>query len=67
MAATATTPATPSLWGRLQGGISIEDVAKLLWHASIEITQKHYAPSVKSRHDLLEREIWRVYEIGTDF
>lgn len=53
--------------GLLEGGVSIENVAKLLGHANIEITQKHYAPWVKSRQDLLEREIWRVYEIGTEF
>jgi hypothetical protein len=52
--------------GLPQGWVSIENVAKLLGHASIEITEKHYVPWVKSRQDLLEREIWRVYEIGTD-
>jgi len=40
--------------------------AKLLGHASIDVTETHYAPCVKTRQDMLEREIYRVYEIGTD-
>jgi integrase/recombinase XerD len=50
----------------MQGGVSIENVARLLGHASINITEKHYAPWVKTRQDMLKREIWRVYEIGTE-
>ena len=33
--------------GLLQGGVSIENVAKLLEHGSIEVIEKHYAPWVK--------------------
>jgi integrase/recombinase XerD len=51
----------------LQGGVSIENVAKLAGHASIDVTEKPFAPRVKTRQDLLQREIWRVYEIGTEF
>jgi integrase/recombinase XerD len=52
--------------GLLQGGVSIENVAKHLGHASIYVTEKHYAPWIKTRQDMLEREIYRVYEIGTE-
>jgi integrase/recombinase XerD len=52
--------------GLLQGGVSIDNVAKLLGHASIHVTEKHYAPWIKTRQQMLEREIAKVYELGTE-
>lgn len=43
----------------LQEGVPIEDVAALLGHRDVRITQKHYAPWVKSRQDALERSVER--------
>lgn len=43
----------------LQEGVPIEDVAELLGHRDVRITQKHYAPWVKSRQDALERSVER--------
>jgi integrase/recombinase XerD len=53
--------------GLLQGGVSIENVARLLGHGSIRITEKHHSPWVKARQETLEREVYRVHEVGTDF
>jgi integrase/recombinase XerD len=52
--------------GLLQSGVSIENVAMLLGHASIHVTEKHYAPWIKTRQQMLEREIAKVYELGTE-
>jgi integrase/recombinase XerD len=52
--------------GLLQAGMSIENVSVLLGHTNIKITQKHYSPWVKLRQDLLEKEIYRINEIGTE-
>lgn len=38
----------------LKAGIPLEEVSKLLGHASIKTTEKHYAPWVKARHDRLD-------------
>jgi integrase/recombinase XerD len=38
----------------LQAGIPLEEVSKLLGHASIRTAEKHYAPWVKSRQDRLD-------------
>ena len=38
----------------LQKGVSLETVSQLLGHTSIMTTQKHYAPSVKTRQDAPE-------------
>lgn len=38
----------------LKVGIPLEEVSKLLGHASIRTTEKHYAPWVKSRQDRLD-------------
>lgn len=51
----------------LEGGVSIENVAKLLGHASIRITEKHYAPWVRSRQDKLEAEMFRIHTMGIEF
>ena len=45
----------------LQRGISLEDVSVLLGHSSIRITERHYAPWIKTRQELLEvavRKVW---------
>jgi integrase/recombinase XerD len=46
----------------LQHGVSLENVSVLLGHSSIRVTEKHYAPWVKSRQEKLEEEVkktWR--------
>ena len=46
----------------LQKGVSLENVSVLLGHQSIRVTQKHYAPWVKSRQESLEREVKKTWE-----
>jgi integrase/recombinase XerD len=50
----------------LQAGVSLENVSVLLGHTNIQITQQHYAPWVRTRQEVLEREIYRAHELGTD-
>jgi integrase/recombinase XerD len=45
----------------LQRGVSLENVAVLLGHQSIKVTEKHYAPWVKSRQENLEREVRKAW------
>lgn len=45
----------------LSCGVSLENVSILLGHADIKITQKHYAPWVRSRQDRLEEEVRKVW------
>jgi len=45
--------------GLLEKGVSLETVSILLGHQSIKITQKHYAPWVKTRQDALDKEVSR--------
>jgi len=40
--------------GLLSQGVPIEEVSKLLGHSSIKVTEKSYAPWVKSRQDRLD-------------
>jgi integrase len=47
--------------GLLQQGVSLEDVSVLLGHSSIRITEKHYAPWVKARQELLEAAVKKVW------
>jgi integrase len=47
--------------GLLQQGVSLEDVSVLLGHSSIRITERHYAPWVKSRQELLEAAVKKVW------
>jgi integrase/recombinase XerD len=42
-------------------GVSIEIVSKLLGHSSIKVTERHYAPWVKARQELLEAEVRRIW------
>ncbi len=51
----------------LEAGVSMENVAALLGHASQKITERHYAPWMKSRQERLEREVYKAFEIGSDF
>jgi len=48
----------------LQRGVSLETVSILLGHSSIRITEKHYAPWVKSRQEALERAVRLAWEEG---
>jgi integrase len=41
--------------GLLERGVPIEQVSILLGHSSVRVTEKHYAPWVKSRQDRLEQ------------
>jgi integrase/recombinase XerD len=50
----------------LQAGVSLENVSVLLGHTNIQVTQQHYAPWVRTRQEVLEREIYRANELGTD-
>src|SRR5208283_4936746 len=38
----------------LNAGIPLEEVSRLLGHASVRTTEKHYAPWVRSRQDRLD-------------
>jgi integrase/recombinase XerD len=42
--------------------ISLENVSGLLGHQSTRITEKHYAPWVKSRQESFEREVKKAWE-----
>jgi integrase/recombinase XerD len=42
-------------------GVSIEIVSKLLGHASIRVTERHYSPWVKARQEQLEIEVRRIW------
>jgi integrase len=46
----------------LQKGVSLEEVSKLLGHASIRITEKHYAPWVQERQSKLDEAVRRTWE-----
>ena len=45
----------------LLAGVPIERVSMLLGHASIRITEKHYAPWVRARQDQLEADVRRTW------
>lgn len=45
----------------LLAGVPIEHVSILLGHSSIKITERHYAPWVKSRQEKLEEEVSRAW------
>jgi integrase/recombinase XerD len=41
----------------LNSGVLIGDLSKMLGHASVRTTERHYAPWVKSRQVLLEEKM----------
>lgn len=41
----------------LEAGVSLEDVSALLGHQNLRVTQKHYAPWVRTRQDALDRAV----------
>ncbi len=43
--------------GMLQADVTLEQLSILLGHRSIRVTEKHYAPWVKSRQEQLERAV----------
>ena len=45
----------------LAKGIPLDTVSILLGHSSIRITEKHYAPWVKSRQDMLEAAVMKTW------
>jgi integrase len=47
--------------GWLTKGVPIETVSILLGHSSIRITEKHYAPWVKSRQEMLEAAVRKTW------
>ena len=49
----------------LLAGVPLEQVSILLGHKSVKITEKHYAPWVKARQELLAanvRKAWTVIQ-----
>lgn len=46
----------------LEKGVPIEQVAILLGHSSVRVTEKHYAPWVKSRQERLEELVRRAWK-----
>jgi integrase len=52
----------------LLAGMALEEVSRLLGHASVLVTQRHYAPWVLERQKRLEssqRKAWAIMGIGT--
>jgi integrase/recombinase XerD len=45
----------------LLGGVSIEQVSILLGHATVRITERHYAPWVKARQEQLEISVQKAW------
>ncbi len=45
----------------LSKGVSIENVALLLGHSSIRITERHYSAFVQARQDVLEEAVRRTF------
>jgi integrase/recombinase XerD len=48
----------------LQSGVSLETVSILLGHSSLKITERHYAPWVKSRQIALTAEIEKAWKLS---
>ena len=47
----------------LQAGVPLETVSVLLGHSSIKVTERHYAPWMKSRQVKLEESIEKAWEL----
>jgi integrase/recombinase XerD len=47
----------------LKASVPLETVSILLGHASVKITEKHYAPWVKSRQIALEQQVSRAWKL----
>ena len=45
----------------LLSGVPIDQVAVLLGHSSVKITEKHYSPWVKARQDQLEAAVRKAW------
>ena len=45
----------------LEAGVSMENVSALLGHQSIRVTEKHYAPWVKTRQDALDKAVEKAF------
>ena len=50
-----------SLNSLLLKGVQLPHVSILLGHASIKITERHYAPWVKARQEQLEAEVKKMW------
>jgi integrase len=46
----------------LLAGVSIEHVSVLLGHSSVKITEKHYAPWVRTRQEKLEEDVQKSWD-----
>jgi integrase/recombinase XerD len=51
----------------LTAGVPLENVAALLGHSSIKVTEKSYAPWIKTRQTVLEMQLRRVINTGSLF
>lgn len=47
----------------LQAGVPLEAVSILLGHSSVKVTEKHYAPWVKSRQISLEKSVEKAWKL----
>jgi len=47
----------------LERGVSIENVSVLLGHSSVAVTNKHYAPWVKRRQEILEEQVKGIWQV----
>jgi integrase len=47
----------------LLAGVPIERVSILLGHSSVKVTERHYAPWVRSRQEQLEADVRRAWEL----
>jgi integrase len=49
----------------LQGGATLERVARALGNRSVRIVEKHYAPWIKSRQDELDKDVQATWNVGS--
>jgi hypothetical protein len=47
----------------LEKGVPLENVSVLLGHSSVKITEKHYAPWVKKRQEILEEQVKATWQV----